>query len=167
MKRVIICSWFQKHLTSCLLIIITKLKNHREGSSCHGWNVLKILIRNSHYLLKFISKLERKEPFRSALTAAISHGGGKVNVLRCLTCGWGALGFHLAAIRLELQLFVLSSSVTPPLAVSLRWLIFLPIGSHYHAPSRVTCSRRNSTVEPDWCCLLAIHNRQRWLVNDR
>ena len=67
--------------------------------------MLKILIRNSQYSLKFISKPERKEPFRSALTAAIPHGGGKVNVLRCLTCGRGALGFHLAAIRLELQLF--------------------------------------------------------------
>ena len=65
--------------------------------------MLKILIRNSQYSLKFISKPERKEPFRSALTAAIPHGGGKVNVLRCLTCDRGALGFHLAAIRLELQ----------------------------------------------------------------
>ena len=38
-------------------------------------------------LLKLISKLERKEPSCNALTASISHGGGKVNVLRCLTCG--------------------------------------------------------------------------------
>ena len=39
-----------------LLIIITKLKNHREGSDYHDQNVLKILIRNSHSLLKFIPK---------------------------------------------------------------------------------------------------------------
>ena len=76
------------------------MEDQMKNQIIHGWNALKILIRNSRISAEIhLKKLKWKEPSQRRLTAANPHGGGRVNVLRCgLTCCRGALGFHLAAV---------------------------------------------------------------------
>ena len=118
------------------------------------------------YQLKSISKAKMKRTISRRLTAANPQGSGRVNVLRCcLTCGRGALGFHLAAIRLwasafriEFQLFrfVLQHDSCSSLIVAMTDSSFQSI--HIIMLLRESHARGRIQHESDWCWLSVVLN---------